>query len=1072
MTPTKYTELFKESADASLIIKNSRVIDCNDAAVRMLGYKTKSEILDSHPAELSPPLQADGSDSHKQADLMMLKARQIGNHRFEWQHIRANGEVFPVEVLLTAISTEGDGDYLHAIWRDITKTKQAERLQKATSELTEKLTTLMDMTSIGKVAAQSIRSFFESDAIAINYIDHKARINRGIYSEDTALGNEEPQEFEPLSSAFDILDSDSIAGSQNPKLINRTPEKFLKTPMDRPFGAVDRKSASLLFVPIVWGDTKVGEVTAQSYTFHKYTEESLAQLQIFANLIGGAFLRAITFEKLKQEQVDLRRNQFRLNLSQKLAHVGTWEYDPISDSSYWSEELYRMFQIDPGSQVKLEHMTDRIHPDDVELFKQEVKSHLSKRTDYRIILPGGEIRYMHEELADPEIQDGKPIWMRGSIQDVTEHTLNLQKIKESEARFRLFADYTHDWEYLRKPDGEYVYMSPACENITGYSIDEITSDPTLFLKMIREDYRESMFEHLNWEDEKHGEYPFFTKEFPIRHKDGTTRWLEHNCSPVFDAQGNFIGRRSNNRDINDRKQAEIALNQYKYIVSSTSDMLAFIDHNYTYLAANTAYVKAVNTTVEDIIGKSIGDVFGKSFFESVIKANIDRCLAGESVHYQTWVNYPAYGKRFVDTSYNAHFDSDQKLLGLVVSTRDITEMKRAEDERADLEKRLRQSQKLEAIGTMAGGIAHDFNNILQGFFLYAGIIKNQLPEEGELRSHFQQIIEAGDRAKELVRQILTFSRQEAVERKPIQIQYLIKDAIKLIRASTPSIIDIVDHIDTQCGYVKCDASQVHQLFVHLCNNATYAMHETGGMLKVELHEREVNGSIGPIDSLAAGNKYVELLVSDTGRGMDAETLEKIFDPFFSTKDVNEGTGLGLSIVHGIIHDMGGKIDIESEPGKGTSVRIFMPVEDIAATDSKENTEDQKSISGLRILYADDDKMISGAGKLILENLGNTVDVANDGRAALEMFQKDIHSYDLIITDLTMPRMTGLQLVKEVRKLSKTVCVLLTSGVVEADVLEDFKKQGIDRYLQKPWSQEILIQAVASLFDEGKSGENK
>ena len=277
VTKTRYTELFKESADAMLIISKNRFIDCNKATVDMLGYNNKTEFLDTHPSELSPPKQPDGKNSLTKADRMMQLAQENGNHRFEWDHVRANGEVFPVEVLLTTISSEEHGELFHTVWRDITQRKQAQRLEEAISALARKLTAIIDMKEIAMVAAKSIRSYFESDAISINYIDHKALINRGVYTEDTPIGATEPTEFEPLSTPFEKLDPDSIQGTPAPKLLNRPKEALSKKPLGRPFGEIDRRSASLLFAPIMWDNTKVGEVTAQSYTLNKYSEKSLNQ---------------------------------------------------------------------------------------------------------------------------------------------------------------------------------------------------------------------------------------------------------------------------------------------------------------------------------------------------------------------------------------------------------------------------------------------------------------------------------------------------------------------------------------------------------------------------------------------------------------------------------------------------------------------------------------------------------------------------------------------------------------------------------------------------------------------------
>jgi len=393
---------------------------------------------------------------------------------------------------------------------------------------------------------------------------------------------------------------------------------------------------------------------------------------------------------------------------------------------------------------------------------------------------------------------------------------------------------------------------------------------------------------------------------------------------------------------------------------------------------------------------------------------------------------------------------------------EITERKKAEQERQALEAQLRQSQKLEAVGTMAGGIAHDFNNILQGLYLYSGIIKDQLPDDEELQSSLQQILESGERAKELVKQILTFSRKEEVELKPIRIQYLIKDALKLTRASTPSSIEITEDIDTDCGAVLGDATQIHQVFVNLCNNAVHAITSKSGSISVSLQKTQAQIETEPGKPVASKQGVLELLVRDTGKGMATETLEHIFDPFFTTKEVGEGTGLGLSIVHGIIKEMQGQIIVESQPGKGTSFRILLPVSHEKEQAAGLEEEPKQAEKHLNILFVDDDDLISGAGKLILEQNGHRVTVANNGHEALELFQKDIQAFDLVITDLTMPKMTGLELGKAVRFLSKKVLIMLTSGNLDADLMTGYESLGFNGFIRKPWSAPEMLKAISSL----------
>ena len=454
---SKYQELFNKSADACLIINNGLFVDCNQATVDMLGFKTKADVLNTHPSVLSPEFQPDGQLSQTKADKMMALAYQNGSHRFEWDHLRANGEIFPVEVLLTAISQVEGNETLYTVWRDLTESKENQRFQDASSELAKKLSMFMDMHEIAQAGAEQIRHFFDSDAISINYIDHQAGINRGLYTEDTIEGDTQPTIFKPLSTSFEKLDDDSVRGIPKPLLLNRTPAEIKAKSMDRPFGAVSRKSASLMFAPIMWDNSKIGEVTAQSYTINKYTEKSLEQLQQFATPIGGALVRTKASEDLKNEHKELRKNQSQLLLSQRLAHVGSWEYDVKNKQGFWSAELYRIFDIDPGESITRQRLLKIVHPNDVEIFNQEMQSNTLVRTDYRIIRSDGSIRWIHEEVDSPKLENGKPVFLRGCAQDITTSKEAEERLVESDKLRELLLDIiTHD---LKNPAGVIYAMS-------------------------------------------------------------------------------------------------------------------------------------------------------------------------------------------------------------------------------------------------------------------------------------------------------------------------------------------------------------------------------------------------------------------------------------------------------------------------------------------------------------------------------------------------------------------------------------------------------------------------------------
>ncbi len=454
---SRYRELFQKSADACLIIENGLFVDCNQATVNMLGFSAIDDVLNTHPSVLSPEFQPDGQDSQSKADEMMALAYKQGSHRFEWMHRKANGEVFPVEVLLTAISTDGKKQTLFTVWRDISLKKENQRFQTASAELATRLNVFMDIYETAAAGAAVIRASFESDSIAISFIDHENQINKGLYCEDTAEGERTPVSFAPLSTPFEKLDDDSIEGIPKPKLLNRTEADIKAKPMDRPFGAVARKSASLMFAPMMWDNKKLGEVTAQSYTLNKYSKKSLAQLQTMANQIGGALLRAKIADDLREEHKELRKNQAQLLISQQLARIGSWDYEPATKTMSWSPELYRIFDIDPDERITLRHVLTRIHPDDLERYKREIKTKQLVRTDYRIIRSDGSIRWLHEEIDIPRRKKGKTVFFRGCTQDITTSKEAEAKLSKSDQLRELLLDIiTHD---LKNPAGVIYGMS-------------------------------------------------------------------------------------------------------------------------------------------------------------------------------------------------------------------------------------------------------------------------------------------------------------------------------------------------------------------------------------------------------------------------------------------------------------------------------------------------------------------------------------------------------------------------------------------------------------------------------------
>ncbi|MFP4580819.1 MAG: PAS domain S-box protein [Candidatus Sumerlaeia bacterium] len=405
-------------------------------------------------------------------------------------------------------------------------------------------------------------------------------------------------------------------------------------------------------------------------------------------------------------------------------------------------------------------------------------------------------------------------------------------------------------------------------------------------------------------------------------------------------------------------------------------------------------------------------------------------------------------------------DANGKIINYVSVQRDVSH-------ESMLESQLRQAQKMEAIGTLAGGIAHDFNNILSAIIGYSELVMLDLDEKSQTWENIQEVIKAGDRARELVNQILTFSREREQELRSMRLAPIIKEAVKLLRGGLPSTIRIDQNIDTDCPSVMADATQVHQIVMNLCTNAFHAMGHKGGTLSVRLEDCFLSSSqASAYLNLKAGH-YVRLQISDTGHGMDEETLKRIFEPFFTTKERGEGTGLGLAMIHGIVMNMKGSINVQSEPGKGTSFTLFFPTlqnEEQGLEHKQEQANNQTSSGGERVCIVDDEEAIVGLIKAVLKRYGYEPIGFENPNLALEYFRAGNEPVDLIITDLTMPEMTGLDLACAVGEIHPDIPIMLCTGYSDELDKKVLESSNIACYMLKPLSPSELGKKIRQILD--------
>jgi two-component system, cell cycle sensor histidine kinase and response regulator CckA len=426
--------------------------------------------------------------------------------------------------------------------------------------------------------------------------------------------------------------------------------------------------------------------------------------------------------------------------------------------------------------------------------------------------------------------------------------------------------------------------------------------------------------------------------------------------------------------------------------------------------------------------------------------------------------------RWIEDHMRSLFSNDGSYNGIEGMLCEVTDRITSLEEARRLELQLRKSQRLETIGTLAGGIAHDFNNILTPILGYAEMGLSSLADDDPMHEFFAEILLAAERAQKLVAQILTFSRAEEGKIEPVSMQAIIDEAILLLRPSIPATIIIEEYIDHSCRKILADPNQMHQVVVNLCTNAFHAMEQTGGTLRIGLREISASASLpSAMPKLPAG-EYVDLTISDTGTGMDDLTIERIFEPFFTTKSIEKGAGLGLSVVHGIITAASGQLSVESNQGKGSTFHVYLPVIEKKTIARKEDKPAPVAVAkqAANVLFIDDEPAAIHMVTIMMTKLGYNIHAEKSPTEALKIFREQPDKFDLVITDLTMPDMTGLQLTTELHKISPSIPVILMTGygkVLDHDT--PLRHYGIHRLLKKP----VKLAQLATAIQEVLSSTN-
>jgi two-component system, cell cycle sensor histidine kinase and response regulator CckA len=639
-----------------------------------------------------------------------------------------------------------------------------------------------------------------------------------------------------------------------------------------------------------------------------------------------------------------------------------------------------------------------------------------------------------------------------------------EELRESEEKFRTLTEELPNMVYIHK-NGKIVYVNEKCKELIGYSREEIYSPEFDFLSIIVPGHRYLVLQKIRQHLAGIKVEPY---EFTLVDKDNKKiDCLNMSKLIRYEGEPSVLAIVTDLTDLK-RTQESIRENQSRLssIITSAMEAIITLDKHLRIQSFNPASEQMFRCLESEALGQSIDRFIALSQDDDARKNSDEsdqNSVAGlVEGKIRTINGVRVNGEKFpVEASVSKVNVGKEEIYTIIL--RDITERVNAEEMQRNLQAQLLQSQKMEAVGSLAGGIAHDFNNILSVIIGNTELVKSKLNSNHSALKYIDEVIHASDRAQELVKQILAFSRKQDSNYRPVRLHYILREGMKLLRASIPTTVEIKLDLPAKGPLVLADATQIHQVVMNLCTNAAQAMSGTNGKLVLRQRSIEYDDRAMLFHPDLKKGRYAVFTVQDTGIGMDTATMKRIFEPFFTTKGPGKGTGLGLSIVHAIVKNHGGVTKVQSQVGKGTQVDVYLPIYE-GEEQSIKLEEIKESIgSSERIMIVDDEPQLLDALTELLKGLGYRAFPFTKPTEALKAFEDGPDEYDLLITDHTMPNMTGIALTNKILQIRKNLPVILMTGYDQMEGPEKLKSLGIHTVLLKPFKKSVFGEILRNVF---------